>query len=165
MNGLDLANQIMDREAPESLKIRLEEETRRLQASASKVVDAPSKPAVRANVRHDLEIPRPPDLKLHVLRDYDLGEIFDYINPKSLYAKHLGFKNFEEALAAGDAKARELGDVVEEVAHLMIARSDITANAIYKFFPAQSDGDRTMMVLGPDGKHVLETFILGRQSD
>jgi 5-methyltetrahydrofolate--homocysteine methyltransferase len=166
MNGLDLANQIMDREARKSLTIRLEEETQRLQALASKVIDAPTKPAVvRANVRHDLEIPRPPDLKLHVLRDYDLGEIFDYINPKSLYAKHLGFKNFEEALAAGDAKARELGDVVEEVAHLMIARSDITANAIYKFFPAQSDGDRTMMVLGPDGKHVLETFIFGRQSD
>ncbi len=32
MNGLDLANQIMDREARESLKIRLEEETQRLQA-------------------------------------------------------------------------------------------------------------------------------------
>ena len=138
MNGLDLANQIMDREARESLKIRLEEETQRLQALASKVIDAPTKPAVvRANVRHDLEIPRPPDLKLHVLRDYDLGEIFDYINPKSLYAKHLGFKNFEEQLAKGDAKARELHDAVEEVAHLMIARSDITANAIYKFFPAQ----------------------------
>ena len=166
MNGLDLANQIMDREARESLKIRLEEETQRLQALASKVIDAPTKPAVvRANVRHDLEIPRPPDLKLHVLRDYDLGEIFDYINPKSLYAKHLGFKNFEEELAKGDAKARELNDAVEEVAHLMIARSDITANAIYKFFPAQSDGDRTMMILGPDGKHVLETFIFGRQSD
>ena len=36
MNGLDLANQIMDREARESLKIRLEEETQRLQALASK---------------------------------------------------------------------------------------------------------------------------------
>ena len=102
MNGLDLANQIMDREARESLKIRLEEETQRLQALASKVIDAPTKPAVvRASVRHDLEIPRPPDLKLHVLRDYDLGEIFDYINPKSLYAKHLGFKNFEEAAREG----------------------------------------------------------------
>jgi 5-methyltetrahydrofolate--homocysteine methyltransferase len=156
----------MDREARKSLIIRLEEETQRLQALASKVIDAPTKPAVvRANVRHDLEIPRPPDLKLHVLRDYDLGEIFDYINPKSLYAKHLGFKNFEEELAKGDAKARELADVVEEVAHLMIARTDITANAIYKFFPAQSDGDRTMMVLSPDGKNVLETFIFGRQSD
>ncbi len=166
MNGLDLANQIMDRESRESLKIRLEEETQRLQALASKVIDAPTKPAVvRANVRHDLEIPRPPDLKLHVLRDYDLGEIFDYINPKSLYAKHLGFKNFEEALEKGDAKARELHDAVEEVAHAMIARTDITANAIYKFFPAQSDGDRTVMILSPDRKNVLETFIFGRQSD
>ncbi len=166
MNGLDLANQIMDREARESLKIRLEEETQRLQALASKIIDAPTKPAVvRASVRHDLEIPRPPDLKLHVLRDYDLGEIFDYINPKSLYAKHLGFKNFEEALEKGDAKARELHDAVEDVAHLMIARGDITANAIYKFFPAQSDGDRTVMILSPDGKNVLETFIFGRQSD
>ena len=166
MNGLDLANQIMDREARKSLTIRLEEETLRLQALASKVIDAPTaKPVVRASVRRDLEIPRPPDLKLHLLRDYDLGEIFDYINPKSLYAKHLGFKNFEEALAGGDAKARELSEVVEEVAHLMIARSDISANAIYKFFPAQSDGDRTMMVLSPDGKNVLETFIFGRQSD
>jgi 5-methyltetrahydrofolate--homocysteine methyltransferase len=165
MNGLDLANQIMDREARESLKVRLEEETVRLQASASKVIDAPSKPAVRATVRRDIEIPRPPDLKLHVLRDYDLGEIFDYINPKSLYAKHLGFKNFEEALASGDVKARELNSTIEEVAHLMIARPDISANAIYKFFPAQTDGDRTIMILSPDGKNVLETFILGRQSD
>ncbi len=165
MNGLDLANQIMDREARKSLTIRLEEETQRLQANASKVVDAPAKPIVRASVRHDIEIPRPPDLKLHVLRDYDLGEIFDYINPKSLYAKHLGFKNFEEALATGDAKARELSDAVEEVAHLMIARRDISANAIYKFFPAQTDGDRTVMILSPDGKTVLETFIFGRQTD
>src|SRR5208283_1118456 len=70
-----------------------------------------------------------------------------------------------EALAKGDAKARELNDAVEEVAHLMIARPDITANAIYKFFPAQSDGDRTTMILSPDGKNVLETFIFGRQSD
>jgi 5-methyltetrahydrofolate--homocysteine methyltransferase len=166
MNGLDLANQIMDREARKSLSIRLEEETQRLQALASKVIDAPTaKPVVRASVLHDIEIPRPPDLKLHVLHDYDLGEIFDYINPKSLYAKHLGFKNFEEALEKGDAKARELHDAVEEVAHLMIARTDISANAIYKFFPAQSDGDRTLMILSPDGKNVLETFIFGRQSD
>src|SRR5579872_5872559 len=165
MNGLDLANQIMDRESRDSLKIRLEEETQRLQASASKVVDAPTKPAVRASVRRDIEIPRPPDLKLHVIRDYDLGQIFDYINPKSLYAKHLGFRNFEEALANGDAKARELSDRVEEVAHLMIARSDISATAIYKFFPAQTDGDRTLMILSPDGKNVIESFIFGRQSD
>ena len=67
-------------------------------------------------MRRDVEIPKPPDLKTHVIRNYDLGEIFEYINPKSLYAKHLGFQNFVEALEAGDPKARELHDRVEEVA-------------------------------------------------
>ena len=64
-----------------------------------------------------------------MIRNYDLGEIFDYINPKSLYAKHLGFQNFVEALEAGDPKARELHDRVEEVAQQILARKDITANA------------------------------------
>ena len=42
----------------------------------------------------------------------------------------------------------------------MLARSDITANAVYRFFPAHSDGDRTVMIYSPDGKTVLETFHL-----
>jgi 5-methyltetrahydrofolate--homocysteine methyltransferase len=155
----------MDRESKDSLTFRLEEETKKLQASASKVVDAAAKPVVRATVRHIEDIPRPPDLKLHVLRNYDLGEIFKYNNPKSLYAKHLGFKNFEEALESGDDKARALRNSVEEIEHLMITRADISANAIYKFFPAQSDGDRNLMILGADGKTVLESFTFGRQSD
>ncbi len=166
MNGLDLAGQIMDRESRESLKVRLEEESRKLLASAAKAADSPLRSvALRGAVSRDVEILRPPDLKLHAVRDYDLGEIFEYINPKMLYAKHLGFKNFEQALEAGDAKARELKETVEEVAAVMLARPDISANAVYKFFPAQTDGDRVLMVLGPDAKSVLETFTFGRQSD
>ena len=34
----------------------------------------------------------------------------------------------------------------------MIARRDISANAIYKFFPAQTDGDRTVMILAPTAR-------------
>ena len=119
----------------------------------------------RSSVKRDVEIPLPPDLKLHVIRHHDLGEIFEYINPVMLYTRHLGFKNFEQALAAGDAKARDLKAAVESVEQEMLAREDIAANAIYKFFPAQSDGDRVVMILGPDGKTVLESFTFGRQSD
>ena len=110
---------------------------------APKVVDAPADATPRtSSVRRDVEIPKPPDLKTHLVRSYHLGEIFEYINPKSLYSKHLGFQNYLEAFAAGDPKARELHDRVEEVAQEMLARSDISANAVYRFFPAQSDGDR-----------------------
>ena len=65
----------------------------------------------------------PPDLKLHVSRDYDLDEIFRYINPVMLYTRHLGFKNFEQALAAGDPKALELREAVEAVEEVMLARA------------------------------------------
>jgi len=149
MNGLDLANQIVDRESRQSLTIRLQEEGQRIAASVAKANGGAVKTiAPRAAVKR-VEIPRPPDLKLHVLRDYDLGEIFEYINPKSLYAKHLGFRNFEEALSSGDAKARDLRSSVEEIENLILSLDDISANAIYKFFPAQTDGDRELMILSP----------------
>src|SRR5215469_3406083 len=165
MNGLDLANQIMDFERRESLKRVLAEQSRKMLETAPKVVAAPVDGAPRtSSVRRDVEIPRPPDLKSHVIRGYDLGEIFEYINPKTLYSKHLGFQNFTEALESGDAKARELHSRVEEVEHEMFARPDISANAIYRFFPTQSD-DRTVAIYSPDGKSVLESFTFGRQSD
>ncbi|HEY6395209.1 MAG TPA: vitamin B12 dependent-methionine synthase activation domain-containing protein, partial [Candidatus Binataceae bacterium] len=165
MAGLGLANQIMNYERRESLKRVLAEETGRLLKAVPKPPETvTAKPRV-SSVRRDADIPRPPDLKLHVLRDHDLAEIFEYINPKSLYAKHLGFKNFENTLESGDAKARELKSAVEEIEHLMLARPEIAAKAIYKFFPAQSDDDRTLMVFSPDGKTELDRFVFGRQSD
>jgi 5-methyltetrahydrofolate--homocysteine methyltransferase len=165
MNGLDLANQIMDYERRDSLKRVLAEQSRKLLESAPKVVDATIDAARRtSSVRRDIDIPKPPDLKTHVIRNYDLGEIFDYINPKTLYAKHLGFQNFVEAFESGDQKARDLHDKVEEVTQHILGRADISANAVYKFFPAQSN-DRTVTIYSPDGKAALESFTFGRQSE
>jgi 5-methyltetrahydrofolate--homocysteine methyltransferase len=166
MNGLDLANQIMDFERRESLRHVLAEQSKKMLEAAPKVVDAAIDAQPRtSSVRRDVEIPKPPDLKTHAIRGYDLGEIFEYINPKSLYAKHLGFQNFTEAFESGDAKAVELRARVEEVEHVILARKDIAANAIFKFFPAQSDGDRTVTLYAPDGRTALESFTFGRQSD
>ncbi len=167
MEGLELAGRIMDREARETLKARLDEETGKLLAAAgaSAAAGAPQAAPPRPAVRRDLDLPLPPDLKLHVVRDYDLAEIFEYLNPLMLYTRHLGFRNFERALAAGDAKARELKAVVEEVQGIMIARPDISANAAYKFFPAASDGDHAVMIFAPGQKAVLETVTFGRQGE
>src|SRR5712671_1443861 len=166
MNGLDLANQIMDYERRESLKHVLAEQSRRIVENAPKVVDAsPEAASRRATVRRDIEIPKPPDLKVHVIRDYDLSEILSYVNPAMLYSRHLGLKNAEAALASGDPKAIELRGAIDSVTEAMLGRNDISANAIYKFFPAESDSDRTVAILSPDGKSVLESFTFGRQSD
>jgi 5-methyltetrahydrofolate--homocysteine methyltransferase len=163
MTGLDLANQLMNFERRESLTRALAQDTRTMLASAPKARE--SAPAhAKSDVRRDVEIPTPPDLKLHVIRNFDLTQIFKYINPAMLYARHLGFKNFEQALAAGDAKARELHERIEEVTADILTRTDIAASAIYKFFPANSDGDRTVTLYSPDGARAIDNFRFGRMS-
>jgi len=166
MEGLDLANQLMDPQRREALTVALAEQTRKLQVAASRIVEAKARPVRRGPaVSYDGPIPEPPDLKLHLIRDYDLEEIFGYINPVMLYTRHLGFKNFERALADGDPKAQELEAIVKAVEDEILARPEITARAAYRFFPAHSDSDRTLMVYAQDGKRVLESFTFGRQTE
>jgi 5-methyltetrahydrofolate--homocysteine methyltransferase len=167
MTGLALAKQVVDPERRQVLATKLEQETRQLQAGAPKRSPAQAKGLAagrRSPVTALEEVPAPPDLRLHVLRDYDLDAIFRYINPAMLYTRHLGFKGkFEEALAAGDPKATELRQQVAAVEEIMLARADITAKAVYRFFPAHSDGDR-LRIYASDGRTVVETFHFGRQS-
>ncbi len=166
MEGLDLANQLMNPHKREALAGALERDAARMRAAAAKTAAETQTPARRGPaVIYEGPIPEPPDLKLHLIRDYDLEEILRYVNPVMLYTRHLGFRHFEQALAAGDAKALELKAAVDAVEDEMLARPDITARAAYRFFPVHSNGDRTMMVYAPDGKRVLETFTFGRQSD
>jgi 5-methyltetrahydrofolate--homocysteine methyltransferase len=165
MQGLELANQLMDPQRREALVVELDEQSRKLAAVAGKVRGVHAAPARRGPaVHYDGPIPEPPDLKLHLIRDYDLTEIFAYINPVMLYTRHLGFKNFEAALAAGEPKALELRAAVASVEDAMLAHPRISARAAYRFFPAHSDGDRTLIIYSADGRRELERFRFGRQS-
>ena len=92
-----------------------------------------------AQVGHDFDVPNPPDLRLHVVSDYDLTEIFPYINPQMLYVRHLGYKGrFSEALEREESDALELRDQVRRVEDIMLAHPE-SANAC-SFLPLSSDG-------------------------
>jgi 5-methyltetrahydrofolate--homocysteine methyltransferase len=166
MTGLDLANRLSDERQRQDLSRQIDEETRSLQASAPR--SAPSAApgpaaALASNVQPVAEVPQPPDLRQHVIADQELDGIFTYINPVMLYTRHLGFKGrFEEALASGDTKAKELRAQVAEVEEVMLARADIGARAVYRFFRACSDGDR-LRILSSDGSRVEAAFRFGRQ--
>ena len=121
--------------------------------------------ATAASVAHLESSPRPPDLRLHVLEDYDLDEIFGYINPQMLYVRHLGYRGrFWEALREDEPKAVELRRQVQRIEDAMLSRSDIAANAVFKFFPCRSDG-QWLIVCEPDGEKELERFYFGRQQE
>ncbi len=168
MTGLALANTIQEADERERLLATLESETASmLEADRRRQTDGAgqdSSNVAPAQVRHDFDIPTPPDLRLHVLRDYDMDKLFPYINPQMLYVRHLGFKGrFTEALEDGDATAQELHEAVRGVEDAMLAHPEITANAIFKFFPCQADG-QWVLIYGPDNETVVERFYFGRQS-
>ena len=169
MTGLALANTIQEADERVKLAESLEAETQILleAEAASRSSDTPSSSAAPpriAEVRHDFDIPSPPDTLLHVLSDFSLDEIFPYINPQMLYVRHLGFNGrYSEALESGDPRALELRDSVKRVEEIVLESPDITASAVFKFFPCHSDG-QDLSILGPDGNSVLERFHFGRQS-
>ncbi len=172
MTGLALANTLQDADERQKMAATLDIETEELIRAAEELAASPSQqnaeadtqPVAKSQVNHDGPIPKPPDLLLHVLQDFDLEQIFPYINPQMLYGRHLGFKGrFADALAAGEAAAQELRDSVRRVEELALADNNIKAHAVFKFFPCASDGQK-LLIYGPDGKSVLETFYFGRQS-
>ena len=168
MEGLAIANRLQDGAEREGLQAEIEELTREMRRAAeAKAAPAPSPapPRRSPSVRRIVPIPNPPNLRLHVLRDYDLDRIFAYINPMMLYVRHLGYRGrFGEALERREPKAAELREAVRRVEEVMLARPDIHADAVFKFFPAQSDG-QWLLLYSSDGKKVRERFLFGRQRE
>ena len=166
MSGLALANTIQDADERAKLTASLDDEAESMLSAdaASRVGEDDGENVPPAQVRHDFDIPNPPDLRLHVLNDHPLEEIFPLINPQMLYVRHLGYKGrFADDLEAGDQAAKELQDSVRRVEDLILAREDIKANAALKFFPANSDGQR-IIIYGSEDRRIAEEFYFGRQS-
>jgi 5-methyltetrahydrofolate--homocysteine methyltransferase len=167
MSGLSLAGNIVDEAQRTALAASLAEETAALLEAdaAQKAAPAPTSPApTSSHIVAVVEPPRPPDLNNHVLEDFDLTELFPYINPQMLYVRHLGYRGrFTENLAAGEQKAVDLHRKVREIETIMLERSDIRAGAIYRFYRAASDGN-DLVILSPDGKGEQQRFHFGRQS-
>ncbi|MAF38028.1 MAG: methionine synthase [Chloroflexi bacterium] len=166
MSGLALANTIQDADERAKLMATFDEETESMLVAdgASRDSEDAGEDVPPARVRHDFDIPNPPDLRLHVLNDHPLDEIFPLINPQMLYVRHLGYKGrFAHDLEFGEHAAIELHDSVRRVEDLMLAQENIKANAVLKFFPANSDGQR-ILVYGAENQNIAEEFYLGRQS-
>ncbi|MQG21245.1 MAG: methionine synthase [SAR202 cluster bacterium] len=166
MTGLDLVGKIRDDESRAALANTLEEETLRLNKNESvRELKSEDQIVSGSTLEPAAKVPVPPDLIQHILTDYDLSEVFSYINPTMLYNRHLGFRGsrFSEALENREKKAMDLHEKVQSVEDYMLSRPDIQARAIYRFFRAGSEGN-DICILSPDGETVLEKFTFERQS-
>jgi 5-methyltetrahydrofolate--homocysteine methyltransferase len=165
MMGLDLANQLTDVQRVGAL---LDANTKRqaeLAAAVSPNGRLKKEPGVSPvrSLRYDHNIPSPPDTKRHVLTDFDLDDIFKYINPVMLYGRHLGLKgNFEQLLEAGDKKAAALFDQIAALKEEILESKLLSPRAVVRFLPAYAEKN-DVVLLDPSSKKELVRFGYPRQ--
>jgi 5-methyltetrahydrofolate--homocysteine methyltransferase len=98
------------------------------------------------------DLPKPPDLKRHLLNDLPMDQIFGYLNPQMLFGKHLGVRgSVRRLLEAGDEKVAELKRRVEALQDAAVTRKWLKLAGVYRFFRAYGRGD-TVVILDPDGR-------------
>ena len=152
MDGLDLANRLFAAPTRDALLERLRAEQAALaDTAAPAAVATPVAPAPVTRAVDATTPPAPPDLEPHVLRDVPLSYVFPYLNVQMLYGKHLGLRGpVARMLEEGDAKARELEGVIQDLQRGAIEHGWIRAHGISQWFRARAAGD-TIRVLSPDG--------------
>ncbi len=166
MDGLDLANKLSDSAERAILaeELRKAKEAQLAEAGKSEQ-ELPQAVRVRnTTINRELPVYLPPDLERHVLRDYPISHLLPYINFEMLLGRHLGIRgSVEEALKNGEPKALEIKAVVDGILQEAVKNGIIRVQGMYRFFPAQSDGD-TILVYDPaDTGKILETFQFPRQ--
>ncbi|MEK5389268.1 methionine synthase [Margalitia sp. FSL K6-0131] len=164
MDGLSLANRVLNADEREVL-VEEQRERQLKQAEIEHKVTRPErKIAVRSPISTDGPVFVPADLKEHILRNYSVAHIEPYVNMQMLFGHHLGLKGkVARLLEEQDEKAVKLKEQVDEL--LMKAKSDrlLEPSALYRFFPAQSDGDDVIIYDHENPGVEIERFTFPRQ--
>jgi 5-methyltetrahydrofolate--homocysteine methyltransferase len=140
MRGLALADRILSGEESRHA-LEAEAKARRQREAGPSEAEAESPlaaPAVRSTEIEAAEPLPAPDTSEHVLPDLPLEEVWQYLNPHMLYAKHLGVRgSYWKLKEAGDPRLAELEGVIRRVQ----AANWIRARALYRYFEAYSEGN------------------------
>lgn len=166
MEGLDLANKLSDPEQKKLLIEQLREAKESVvQESGKKDKELPAPSRARsASINPDAPVYIPPDLDRHILRDYPITHLLPYVNLEMLLGKHLGLRGgVDKLLQKNDPKALQLKEVVDGIFHEINTQGILKAHGMYRFFPAQSDGNDIIIYDPKDHSKILKTFSFPRQ--
>lgn len=169
MEGLDLANQLMDPRKRIQLVQRLQERKEKIKQTDSDESQVKGSTVQmvrkRSSINREAPVFIPPDCDRHVLRNYPISHLRPYINQQMLLGKHLGIRgNVERLLAEGDPKTKSLKEEVDQLLDELEYQYQLSPQGVYQFFPAQSDGDRIYIYHPQNPSQVIEEFTFPRQS-
>lgn len=166
MDGLDIANKLSD----PGQRARIIEEHWAAQAALAEEAAKPAQelPEItrtrRSHISPDAPLFTPPDYDRHVLRDYPMPHVLPYVNLQMLLGHHLGLKgNVDELIAAGDEKTLKLKETVDDIMKQSQSMGWLNPQAMYQFFPAQSEGNDIIIYDSKDTTRILKRFSFPRQ--
>ena len=165
MHGLDLVNQLVDKERADGF-IKNYRETFKPGAddkAAKKKASQPLKIKPK-NISYDYSIPEITAKHYGpVLKQQNLETLWPYINRQMLYGHHLGLKgNVKKQLENEEKKAMKLYRQVIEVRDAIIEKDLLKAKGMYQFFKAKVDGN-VLVILSEDEQTELQRFDFPRQ--
>ncbi|MFB4163443.1 methionine synthase [Alteribacillus sp. JSM 102045] len=167
MNGLDIANKLavpdertkLQQELIEKCKKRLD------QGQKKEVVNTVSEETpARSAVSTEVPVHIPPDLKEHLLKNFSIAHLEPYVNLQMLMGKHLGLQGkVSRLLNEKNEKAVALKEKVDHLMDRAKKENLLKAHGMYRFYPAQSDGNEIFIYNHPEEKKILERFSFPRQ--
>jgi 5-methyltetrahydrofolate--homocysteine methyltransferase len=163
MDGLDIANKLNDPE--HRAKYEQELIAERLLLSSNEE-QQPVKPIAltRSATSQTVPVHIPPDFDRHVLREYPISHLIPYVNLQMLLGHHLGLRGkVADLLAQNDDKATQLKEVVDRIYQDALHNKTISAHGMYRFFPAQSNGNQVLVYDPMDQSKIIQTFEFPRQ--
>ncbi len=136
-------------------------------ARAATAGDGGESPARVAVVPSAPDIPKPPFYGAHVRKDFDLREVFRYINQTALFKNQFGLKT----ASADDYKRlveEKFRPIVKGLQEEVIASGRFEPKAVYGYFACQSEGDDVILYDPPAGRATpkeLLRFTFPRQKE
>ncbi|MGE3408358.1 MAG: methionine synthase [Pirellulales bacterium] len=112
-----------------------------------------------------VDIPQPRTLGRRVLRDYPLADLVNYIDWSPFFQAWELHGKYPAILsdATVGPVARELFDDAQEMLAELIEKKQITANAVYGLWPANSSGDDVVLYTDESRRTELARFHMLRQ--
>ncbi len=167
MDGLDIANKLSDPVQRERLiqELRESKDSDVMEAGRKEGTEMPVLTRVfSSTVDRTLPVSVPPDLDRHVLRDYPISHLMPYVNMQMLLGHHLGLKGkVDKLIAEQDPKAMQLKDTVDTILYEAQKNGIIRTQGMYRFFPAQGDGNDVVVYDPEDTSKVIKRFTFPRQ--
>ncbi|NMO95966.1 methionine synthase [Paenibacillus lemnae] len=165
MDGLDLANKLSDPVHRSTLEQEIKNEREEDSQVVTAVKTLPEQVRIkRSKISAEAPVYMPPDLDRHIIRNYPISHILPYVNMQMLLGHHLGLRgSVDQLLTAQDPKAVSLKETVDGIFQEAIQDGIIQAHAMYRFFPAQSEGNDIIIYDPENPGNVLHRFSFPRQ--